>query len=370
MAYKYEHFIPQNTAPSGAKRIAVYNKNGVKVGTVPLGNLTPITKEKLYSFGLLSDIHMSVWSGGANNVPTYQNALSHFDEQGCSFVCICGDLTDTGFHMYESDATINEVNWYDETQFTYYKQINELHPNMPVYGACGNHESYVKPITENLTEFKKFTGHDVTFTVAREKDLFIFVGQTESYRPMSNEQFIWLGQTLETNKDKRCFIFIHPFVDAKDSGNPLGLHGIPLFDYASIARDGYTKSTFADLLAGYPNVILFHGHSHMRFENQETVSNANFSTALGFKSVHVPSTAYCRNISSGKIVIEEIAKGYIVDVYDDCIVLNGWDFTNKQYCPLGVYKIDTTLQTIRLLSSDKYILKDSNGLYLTIKENK
>lgn len=38
---------------------------------------------------------------------------------------------------------------------------------------------------------------------------------------------------------------------------------------------------------------------------------------------------------------ESDSQGYIVDVYADCIVLNGWDFVNNQYVPLGVYKIAT-----------------------------
>ena len=33
--------------------------------------------------------------------------------------------------------------------------------------------------------------------------------------------------------------------------------------------------------------------------------------------------------------------GILVDVYDDCIVLNGMDFVNEVPVPLGVYKINT-----------------------------
>jgi hypothetical protein len=40
---------------------------------------------------------------------------------------------------------------------------------------------------------------------------------------------------------------------------------------------------------------------------------------------------------------ESESQGYIVDVYDDCIVLNGLDLINNKYVPLGVYKIDTRL---------------------------
>jgi hypothetical protein len=35
------------------------------------------------------------------------------------------------------------------------------------------------------------------------------------------------------------------------------------------------------------------------------------------------------------------SQGYIVDVYDDCIVLNGVDMINQKPLPIGTYKIDT-----------------------------
>lgn len=339
MAYKYTHFVKQNIAPKGAKRIGVYNSNGERIGSIALGKLKPPKEGKLYSFGLLSDIHVNLLSGD-NNAVTFEHAMYHFADQKCDFVCISGDLTNTGFYMYENDATIDTVNWYDEAQFAEYKRICDLHPNMPVYECCGNHEGYVKPITENLAELEEFTGNGLVHTKTQGNDVFIFVGQSEENTPMSKEHFEWLGTKLEENKDKRCFVFIHPYVDSSDSGNPNGLHRTPLFNYTNVSKHGYDKSTFITLMANYPNAILFHGHSHMMFENQEKVSNANYSENLGFKSVHVPSTAYCRDIRSGSMVNKEVAQGYIVDVYDDCVVLNGMDFINNQYVPLGVYKID------------------------------
>ena len=345
--------IAENIAPSNASSLAIF-KGHTKICDVDIAKMQPQNLgTKLYSFGLLSDVHVNLWTGD-NNATTFANALTYFENQGCNFVCISGDLTNTGFYMYEDDATVDTVNWYDEAQFAEYKRICDLHPNMPVYGCCGNHESYVKPITENLVELEEFTGYGLTFTITKGNDLFIFVGQSEENIPMSYEHFVWLGNTLEGNKDKRCFVFIHPYVDASDSGNPKGLHRTPLFDYTTVDKHGYDKSTFASLMANYPNAILFHGHSHMQFENQELVRNANYSTALGFKSIHVPSTAYCREIVEtetevdGEIIKtysmenrETTAQGYIVDVYKNHIVLKGYDFTESAEVPIAQYCIDS-----------------------------
>ena len=35
------------------------------------------------------------------------------------------------------------------------------------------------------------------------------------------------------------------------------------------------------------------------------------------------------------------SQGYIVDVYDDCIMLTGMDFVGDVPVPLGVYRIET-----------------------------
>lgn len=334
--------LQENFAPSSVSSLAVFDSEGNKVCNVDVSKMRlPNMGEKLYSFGLLSDIHINLQSGD-NNASTFSNAMAFLEEQGCSFVCISGDLTNTGFYMYENDETIETVNWYDETQFAEYKRICDLHPNMPVYECCGNHESYVKPITENQTELAEYTGQILRYVITHGNDVFIFVGQADENRPMDGGSWAWLMDTIEEYKNSRCFVFIHPYVDADDSGNPLRLHETPLFDYAKVDVDGYSKGTFKNYLEEYPNVILFHGHSHMRFENQESVSNANYSTALGFKSVHIPSTAYCRDIRSGAIVKQEIAQGYIADVYENHVVLKGYDFTANSFVPIAQYCIQTS----------------------------
>ena len=94
----------------------------------------------------------------------------------------------------------------------------------------------------------------------------------------------------------------------------------------------------------YPNAILFHGHTHIKFEAQEFDKEANFSVENGFKSVHIPSLGVPRTLVSEDGTWEAAdseSQGYIVDVYSNCIVLNGMDFINNQPVPLGVYKIDT-----------------------------
>jgi hypothetical protein len=328
--------------------------------------MTPPSTKPLYSFGLLSDIHLMGNSNGGtatddgNGFGRYPNGtkfhkiLTFFENQGASFCCVSGDLTNIGFWKSANDTTV-----YTD-QFAEYKQIRELHPNLPVYGLCGNHESYYKNITETLTELEEYSGHGLNYTITRGNDLFIMIGQNTPSTPMTDEALSWLETTLETNKNKRCFVFVHSVVDDNDSGTRFGYYHNMTFDWW-----GAKKTTFINMMQKYKNAMLFHGHTHVSFEAQTMVSNVIYSTALGFKSIHVPATAYVRMFDTvnQKFKEAESAEGYIVDVYDNYIVLNGYSFAKPDYntspafsgtswnetpaiVPTGQYRIDTTLQTI------------------------
>lgn len=349
MAYKYKHFIPQNTAPSGAKNIGVYDSAGKKLLTIPLGVLTPVNKEKLYSFGIVSDLHITANTSVAwKPITKFDNALTHFENSGCAFCIACGDLTNTGFYgrTVENDAS---TTYFREEQFAKYKEICDNH-TIPVYELMGNHESYYgMPVSNNLDKMKVYTGNSaLSYTIEQGGDLFILLGQPRDLAVVSDEDFVWFGETLEANQNKRCFVFIHSHIDdnveggVEDSGNPAYARENSIFGYW-----GRTKTAnFINLLKQYPNVILFHGHTHMMFEAQEFDKEANFSEENGFKSFHVPSSGIPRRLMSEDGAWEaenSESQGYIVDVYDDCIVLNGVDLVNVKPIPLGVYKIDTAL---------------------------
>ena len=341
--------IAENIAPPNAKSIVVYDGNGNMVCTIPLGRMTPPTKAKLYSFGLVSDIHL--YKDGVDWVTwnpneKFDNALSYFENKGCTFCVVCGDLTQTGFYSRTTE-TDESTTYLDESQFAKYKEICDKH-TIPVYEIMGNHESYYSmPITLNMvvddgeekSNLEQYTGKNVLFyTVEQGNDLFILCGQPEQNTVMSDTDYQMLVETLEANKNRRCLVFVHPYIE-EDSGDPLDVRENSLFE-----NWGAKKNSFMNLLKQHPNVVLFHGHSHMKFENQEYDVNANYTERNGFKSVHIPSLCVPREINFDTMKSQDdrsASQGYIVDVYDDCIVLIGMDFINETPIPLGVYKITT-----------------------------
>lgn len=335
MRYVYSGLIPQNIAPKGATKIGVYNANGVRVAEIPLGRLTPPNKNKLYSFGLVSDLHLT--AERTETSTHLDKAFTYFESQGCLFCAHAGDMTNIGFWYDRGDTEIYLG------QFAEYKRICDLHPNLPVYGICGNHENYNKYITENLTELEEYTGHGLYYTIRQGNDLFIFIGQPVPYETINKTELQWLYETLEANRNIRSHIFLHVF-PPNDSGNPKNCYAEAVFGgYANIVKN---------LLNHYKNAILYHGHSHIKFEYQELDETTNFTEKNGYPSVHIPSVSHSMDVvlqsdgSYKRVADYRSSQGYIVDVYEDCIVFNGIEFNGGKVEALGTLKIDTTLQTI------------------------
>lgn len=370
MAYKYKHFIPQNTAPSGAEFIRVYDNKGAEVCTIPLGRMTQPTKQPEYSFGLVSDIHVTTqaihdsWEEAKRWYPNpkFENALKYFKNQECNFCVICGDLTQSGFHL-AANTPINVG------EFKVYEEICGKEESIsPVYEIMGNHESYEMPIEGDLNVLPNYVGKEgqiennfqLHYKVEYKGDIFIFCGQPDETVPMSEDAYKFLEGILSNpeNKDKRCFVFVHP-VFISDSGDVCQVYennenaGRPLL---SLWNRGEELKT---LLKSHPKVVLFHGHTHIKFEEQAKDKTLNYTQNNEFHSVHIPSLGRPRDVFPDKPKTEQMvycqfdSQGYIVDVYDDCIVLNGFSYPHKLEngaiipavenpipVPLGTYKID------------------------------
>ena len=392
MRYVYSHLIPENVAPQGATRIVTMEtekgedgkKTPVKeVSSIPysrFGGLTRPTGEPLYSFGLVSDCHTYLTLTGAQGNwkgnTKLDNALAffeNFEKMGCKFVIGCGDFTQVGFYRKnegKEDITLDDGRvmspgavWYDESNMVEYNRIIAKH-SIPVFEIFGNHESMYKPITNDLARAKELTGIPATaYTVSSDEDsdeivgtkvrpnrhadvgedLFILCGQSTYDEVMSNEDFTWLGNILQANEARRCFVVIHSYMEG-DSGDADNRRENSIFDTWSKTAE------FVQLLGRYPNVILFHGHSHMKYEHQAVDSIANYATVKGYKSVHVPSLGLPRKIDPSQPANKDTpnddtaSQGSVVDTYPDCIVLNAMELGTTGVPSvevLGTLKINT-----------------------------
>lgn len=312
--------IPQNIAPPNVKRLAVFNDDGQQICSVALGRLKPTLGDKLYSFGALSDVHV-VYDTAASD---FRMALSHLNNDvDVAFTCICGDLTNEGIR----------------SELAQYKAIvDDCSADTPVYAIAGNHEMYASVCRDFLQEY---TGQPLYYSFTQGDDVFIMCGEYQwaNYALFDEGQLQWLYETLEANRNKRCFVFFHVFPWG-DSGNANYLYDTDLFS-------GTQGRVFQSLLKHYKNTILFHGHSHLKFYLQEIDKKANYSEALGYRSVHIPSLAVPRASVDGVITnVFADSEGWVVDVYENHVILRGMDFVKSEPIPIAIYKINTTIQNV------------------------
>ena len=373
--HEYTHFIPENIAPARTERIGVYDSNGNIIASISLGKLAQSKTNKRYSFCALSDIHITYDTSNED----FQRALT-FAEDNCDFTCICGDLGNTGV---ESDLK------------TYKSIVTSCAKTKPVYAMAGNHENYS---TRSQSYLQTYTDKPLYYSFKQGDDVFIMLGHYGGYKDgnggwrsdefLSIDELQWFYETLEANRNKRCFVFQHVLPHEHGTGNANGLYKSALIFNS---KSGIGK-LFIDLLKHYKNTVFFHGHSHIRFWLQELDKKANYSSADGYRSIHIPSLSVPRNMTedgSGLEYAYAESEGYIVDVYDNYIILNGRDFIDNDkdghIIPIATYKIDTSLQYVKpnsftdstgtiitnkpginLLTSDDYLLVNADDEYLTV----
>lgn len=348
---KYEHFIPQNIAPVGAKRIVVYDANGKLVGSAGLQNLAlPTAQAKQYSYLCVSDSHikgnLDAEDGTADFIRAMEYAKADTD---IKFVTICGDVLDT----YNT--------WLWEERFP---ALRDAHINKLVYPITGNHES--GELTRALTSDDTLPGFllPLYYTFRQGDDLYIMLGEAawKQSTLFADGELQFLYDTLEANRERRVFVFFHVLnYDVGDSGQP-----DPTF-YAEgnlLERDEANKAQracFLELLQHYPNVTWFHGHSHARFQLQEISATNNYSEVCGYRSVHIPSLAHPTDLINGvRTKVEAESQGYVVDVYPDGIHLRGRDFVAGEFLPIASYWIDTSFVPV-----EANTFEDSTGLITT-----
>ncbi len=308
----------------------------------------------LYSFGAVSDTHIQY--GGAeadgdyNGVNDFERALSYLDDK-VDFICVCGDL----------------VAWASADYMAQYKsKINDSTlTSKPIYECAGNHETYPsqgvsgvidKALWETTTGWSSHSangcvGDSLYYYFTKGNDVFIMLSLVSAspYATFATGALDWLENVLETNKNKRCFVFEHVHDKNDNTADPSHLYSNML--------DGTDGVRFVNLMKQYKNAIWFHGHTHLSVAmgldaNGYKADNSSYSpisTSLGYKSVHIPSLQGVRyyNPSSNALVSSykyygtdgntyttqggQHAEGYIVDVYNNKIVVRGIDFAVLKY---------------------------------------
>ena len=277
-------------------------------GDIPLGN-------KLYTFGVLSDIHLR--SDNYNHgIDDFNRAIPCLQNLGAEFVCIAGDLGHAG--------TDDELVLYQNALNTY--------ASIPFHIIRGNHD--VKFTEQNWITYTGFaSNHEFIYN----GDVFLFLSRDIS-TDMSNTQatpyangLTWIKERLERYKGSRIFLFCHY--------PPSGYSGLVDGQYYGFSSASTEDDELVGAIIQTKNVILFTGHTHYKFQVEEEYDNINIYRFNASKSafIHVPSCAYPRNATSS--VEEALSQGYLIDVYENGVVIDGIDLVSGQLMPDYEYVI-------------------------------
>ena len=155
--------------------------------------------------------------------------------------------------------------------------VQTYSPNKPVYAIMGNHD-WRAGLANTIADY---TGYPTYYKIEHGNDVFIFLGTVNDWTTgvLSTEELQFLYETLEANRNKRCFLFEH-IRPTNGCGNALGLYKrTDIVDWG-----GTCGAVFESLLSHYTNTIFFHGHSHLKFYLQEYDSLANYDNIRGGNS--------------------------------------------------------------------------------------
>ena len=270
---------------------------------------TIIAQQPLYTFGLLSDVHVDGdGTDEAHSISDLTNALSFLENAGADFIAYTGDMTYNG----------------RDEDYTSLKTCLET-STVPNYCVRGNHDAY------SLADgYASATGCKEDYIITQNNDLLIFISCADTNHDtggLTTSKLDWLENLLQTNTSTRVFLFYHYFVDGT-SGNGTGV-----YPYGTLNPSNAIALRFINMVKQYSNLIYCNGHSHMRFNIQDQDANANYYHNDGeCYYIHIPSTAKPR-FPSGDTVADyyEGSEGYLVEVYANKVIFKPIDFIASEY---------------------------------------
>ncbi len=338
--------------PTGADRLLVFEKNGNTVSDDYVEALLPAGAggdygfgEALFTFNIMSDIHINKDNTAQSN-KNFIKAITEMitanpDVDG---IFVNGDIAEWGESAeYQNLHKIIE-NIEKETGVSF---ADKMH-----YGL-GNHDYYKTntgygdlgwpppdptiPVSERQEIFLdgiKSESDTVYFDGWVDNMHYIFLAdegeesdRREVWAQISDEQFEWLEDILSKGDPTMpVFIFLHQGIKDTVAGTKAadGWHGIDASDTVRLKN----------ILADYPEVIMFAGHSHWTMEAEDTYLPASADLPAMF------NTASMKNISTSSTSSGNGAQAYYVTVYEDKLVFSGRDIYKDRWISNAQFVID------------------------------
>ncbi len=328
--------------PAQATRLLVYGVSSAGESDTPAYAEIPASAKfpnetPLYTYNVISDTHITTWDSSMNKY--FDLALKDIkqNDPNSSGIFIDGDMVDSGL---------------DENYAKFFSILDANKAGLPnIYYAIGNHEfmettnvPYGHPMDGKLQKWLDNTKEpNIYYDQYINGQHFIVMGSEQSvydttYQDddcyISETQFNWLRQKLAETKNKKepIFLFLHQSMSNTVAGS-IGIKG------TDGAQGWYgmkpeQEEELRSILKGYPQVVLFNGHSHWVLESKYEMYDGKNTFASIF------NTASAGSLWSDAGETIDGSQGLYVEVYKDKVLVKGRSFSNGNWIPKAFFSVD------------------------------
>ncbi len=363
--------MPAYTAiPADAtKLVAVKSSSEPNVANVTVANASavysiPASKQladgsdkMLYSFASVGDPQIANDDYGSGRYP--------YDEKHLAKALETLAVREVDFAVSSGD-TVNDQNG-NQTYAAEYKVYQKILADSPyanpIYEANGNHEVWADPSSIGIPAFIKGTGLDSTkdtikagkpyfeITEPVTGDHFIFMAlegtfYTDEGTQFSDAQLDWLEGLLKkyNNDGKNIFIIEHGNIAGWGSGDRLTE---PYYYDLGLNKNSADVKRFINLMETYKDCVIITAHTHLELSAQYNYSDNNGTSAV---MIHNSAIGGVRRLVNGVVdrtPVEGLSEGYIVEVYNDCILFNGINLYYNEIMPSCSYIVPFSTSAIK-----------------------
>ncbi|MBK1809103.1 metallophosphoesterase [Clostridium sp. YIM B02505] len=338
-----------NTLQPGNYKAVLLKNDGYTVAAQV--NFTVIEDKLLYSFEVLSDMHISTKDTTFNS--HLNSALKDIKNFAKNSSCIVANGDSVDEWSWDTYSLLRDTMYSNRVGLPY------------VYFNLGNHELMEDSHNANVNsasfqdEFNRYLyfANDINYnmnnstntSITHDKQTlpyykqtvngqhFIFLGsESDSDRDkayLSDTQLNWLDEELykvaKYENDQPVFVFLHQGLNNTVAGTKSGQ------DWGGVIQDSQLRF----ILNKYPNVIYFSGHSHWQLESQSTMyqDTATYGPTLGATMFNSASVGYLWSDAGSSI---NGSQGLHVEVYKDKVLVKGRNYLNQSWIPSAQFTVD------------------------------
>ncbi|MGN0452321.1 MAG: starch-binding protein [Ruminococcus sp.] len=324
--------------------------------------------DALYTFGSISDTQLANDSYGSGRYPNDEihliEAFKTLADRDVDFVVSSGDVV--------NDQNGNQT--YSAEYKRYQKILADSPYANPIYEANGNHDVCVSWSAGTFADNDPFsiaTGLDsksdsvlsdkayFEFTEPTTGDHFIFMAlegrfHTNQSVQFTTEQLDWLEGLLKkySTDGKNIFIIEHAAIKGWGSGDRTTA---PYFYDLSLDQSYADVQRFIKLMETYKECVIITGHTHLNLEAQYNYSDNNGTSAVMMHNSAIGGVRRLVNPTDSKPSTAAelgLSEGYIVEVFEDCIIFNGTNMYYNEIMPQCTYIIPFDTEAIGTLPTE------------------